>query len=194
MMRRPAPSGDFSTHRGDDRTPAPGRLRLVEEFVNTHNHLRGAELLRLPDDLAAWLGARELAVTPRVDEAGLARALKLREALRQFLRGDQAAAATVERAWLDARLHLHADPGQRGLALVPRAAGVDAALGTLVAILYEASLAGTLARLRPCGSDECGWVFYDHSRNASARWCSMEVCGMRVKARRYRARRAERAA
>ncbi|MGD2148079.1 MAG: ABATE domain-containing protein [Anaerolineae bacterium] len=31
----------------------------------------------------------------------------------------------------------------------------------------------------------CGWLFLDHSRNRSRRWCTMEVCGNRAKARRH---------
>jgi AcrR family transcriptional regulator len=33
--------------------------------------------------------------------------------------------------------------------------------------------------------DELGWIFYDRSRNQSARWCAMNVCGDRDKARAY---------
>jgi predicted RNA-binding Zn ribbon-like protein len=188
VPRRPAPSGDFSTHRGDDRTPAPGRLRLVEEFANTHNHLRGAELLRTPGELHDWLRARGLPCEPAPDEHGLAAALAVREGLRGFLRGDPNASVVLEAAWEDARMQLRVGP--RSLAVVPGAAGLQAALGELVAIVHEAALAGALERLRVCANDRCRWVFYDHSRNMSARWCSMEVCGTRLKARSYRARRA----
>jgi predicted RNA-binding Zn ribbon-like protein len=38
-------------------------------------------------------------------------------------------------------------------------------------------------RIRQCG--ECGWLFYDASRNHLRRWCSMEICGNRAKARRH---------
>jgi predicted RNA-binding Zn ribbon-like protein len=50
-------------------------------------------------------------------------------------------------------------------------------------------LDGTWARLKACPGRDCGWVFYDHSRNQSARWCSMKVCGDREKARAYYQRR-----
>jgi predicted RNA-binding Zn ribbon-like protein len=45
-----------------------------------------------------------------------------------------------------------------------------------------------LARVRICADDDCGWLFIDHSKNASRRWCDMGDCGNRAKARRYRAR------
>jgi predicted RNA-binding Zn ribbon-like protein len=38
---------------------------------------------------------------------------------------------------------------------------------------------------RMCRCEECGWLFYDSSRNHLRRWCSMEICGNRAKARRH---------
>jgi predicted RNA-binding Zn ribbon-like protein len=48
---------------------------------------------------------------------------------------------------------------------------------------------GDLRRVKHCpGANDCGWLFYDASRNATRRWCSMEGCGSRVKMRRHYAR------
>ena len=47
----------------------------------------------------------------------------------------------------------------------------------------------TWPRLKACRDDTCQWAFYDHSKNRSGHWCSMEVCGSRHKARQYRERR-----
>jgi predicted RNA-binding Zn ribbon-like protein len=49
--------------------------------------------------------------------------------------------------------------------------------------------ADTWSRLKACRDDTCKWAFYDHSKNRSGHWCSMEVCGSRHKARQYRERR-----
>jgi predicted RNA-binding Zn ribbon-like protein len=49
---------------------------------------------------------------------------------------------------------------------------------------------GVWNRLRMCAAPDCKWVFYDTSRNARGRWCSMRVCGNRDKTRRYRDRKA----
>ena len=38
------------------------------------------------------------------------------------------------------------------------------------------------------GAGDCGWLFYDTSRNGARRWCSMEGCGSGVKMRRHYAR------
>ena len=39
--------------------------------------------------------------------------------------------------------------------------------------------------VRECGAPDCEWLFLDHSRNGSRRWCDMKVCGNRQKARRH---------
>jgi len=46
--------------------------------------------------------------------------------------------------------------------------------------------------VRECASTTCSWLFIDHSRRRSRRWCSMKTCGNRDKVRRfYERRRAE---
>ncbi len=50
-------------------------------------------------------------------------------------------------------------------------------------------LDGDLRRIRECAADDCGWLFYDTSRNLSRRWCSMQSCGNRAKVQQFRARR-----
>lgn len=41
------------------------------------------------------------------------------------------------------------------------------------------------APVRECGGAQCTWLFLDHSRGRSRRWCSMASCGNRAKARRH---------
>ncbi|KZM71644.1 CGNR zinc finger domain-containing protein [Nocardia terpenica] len=62
-----------------------------------------------------------------------------------------------------------------------------------VGLLVEASVQGTLRRLRAC--PDCGWAFYDRSKNNSRVWCAMEAgpgargCGSIAKTTRYRKRK-----
>ena len=54
-----------------------------------------------------------------------------------------------------------------------------------------------LTRLRACPPEDggCGWLFLDHSRNNSRRWCVMADCGTAAKSRNLtERRRAERVA
>lgn len=39
-----------------------------------------------------------------------------------------------------------------------------------------------------CHDETCRWLFLDHSKNHSRRWCSMQICGNRSKAQRFYAR------
>jgi predicted RNA-binding Zn ribbon-like protein len=41
------------------------------------------------------------------------------------------------------------------------------------------------AAIRECRAPDCEWLFLDHSRNRSRRWCDMKSCGNRQKARRH---------
>ena len=42
-----------------------------------------------------------------------------------------------------------------------------------------------LGIVRFCEAPDCEWLFLDHSRNRSRRWCDMTSCGNRQKARRH---------
>ena len=92
----------------------------------------------------------------------------------------------LERAADAARLSLDLS----GPSLVPRARGVDGALGRVLAVVYGAMRDGSFARLKACRNHDCRWAFYDYSKNRSASWCSMQLCGNRTKTRAYRRRRA----
>jgi predicted RNA-binding Zn ribbon-like protein len=175
-----------------EREPAPGRLRLVQRFVNTVDMEHGLEMLSSPERLATVLTEVGLPVA-RADDADLARAHEVRAALRVLARAnnggafDAAAAERLERAAAEGKLEIRFD--RRGAALAPREPDARGALAELVGIVYTAMADGTWSRLKACQVDDCGWLFYDRSRNRSARWCQMAVCGNRTKTRAYRARR-----
>lgn len=173
---------------------APGRLEAVRRFVNSVDLEDGPEELDSPGSLVTWLDRHDLGPVEGASEADLARAVALREALRELLLGhhgdhdpDPGAAAMVEEVARRARLEVRFGPG--GIARVAAGGeGVDAALGRLLAIVAESQADGTWARLKACPWETCHWAFYDHSKNRSGVWCKMEVCGNRAKARAYRER------
>jgi predicted RNA-binding Zn ribbon-like protein len=175
---------------------APGELEHVRAFVNTIDIETGTEEIASPADLAGWLAERGLAAPPlKAGSADLARALELREALRAVLLvhngGEQApseATAILDAAAQRARFALHFDE-HGGAQLEPEATGVDAGLGRLLTIIQRAIAEGTWSRLKACREHGCEWAFYDHTKNHSGAWCTMDVCGNRAKARSYRERR-----
>lgn len=149
-----------------------------------------------PDGLRAWLEDRGLvAAGMPVDPGAFVRARALRDVLRELARRnahgeapDDALRSAFGEATAAVRLRL--DLGADGvLALAPDDRTVDGALGRIVASVYDAQVAGVWRRLKSCPGDHCGWLFYDGSRNASSRWCSMSICGNRTKTAAYRRRR-----
>lgn len=45
---------------------------------------------------------------------------------------------------------------------------------------YETLLSDKLGRIKECPN--CGWLFYDTTKNGMRKWCSMQTCGSNVKA------------
>jgi predicted RNA-binding Zn ribbon-like protein len=157
---------------------APGRLRLVQQFVNTTDHEHSRELLATPAALQGWLAGEGFEVRS-VGPAALRRAQAVREGLHELVVTGKAGRALDEAADR-AKLTLDLEAG----VLRARAAGVDGALGTILAAVYDALRDGSWERFKACRN--CGWAFWDESRNRSAAWCSMQLCGNRLKVRRHR--------
>jgi predicted RNA-binding Zn ribbon-like protein len=178
------------------RQQAPGELERVRAFVNTWDLEDDTDALATPEDLGSWLSEQGLASEPLAAGAtDLRRARALREAIRGILLShtDGAGAPAgayraLDEAAVRARLALRFD--ERGEAQIePEAGGVDGALGRLLRIVHLALAEGTWTRLKACREHTCEWAFYDHTKNRSGTWCTMEVCGNRAKARAYRERR-----
>jgi len=169
--------------RYDIPKAAPEPLRLVQSFVNS------VDLEHDRDWLDTWFEEEQ---GMRATAPELERAREMREALRELLYANNGqkiggdpyialgAAADAARLTLDLR----------SPRLTARAAGVDGALGRVLAVVFTAMADGTWQRLKACRNHGCRWSFYDYSRNRSASWCSMQLCGNRTKTRSYRRRHA----
>ncbi len=71
----------------------------------------------------------------------------------------------------------------------PQPRDLDGALALIATIVALSQLDGTWSRMKACRGHDCGWAFYDHSRNQASSWCAMSVCGSRAKVSAYRKRR-----
>ena len=180
-----------------DREPAPGDLALVQAFLNSRWDLdrEWQDKFATPASLAEWLTDHGLLVSSsRIDSAALGRALGAREGLRALLFANNGCAydpdeiARLNAVLRDARMVVQLAAGADPEFVAP-GNDLDAALAILGAIIVTAQLQGRWSRLKACPGRDCGWVFFDHSRNKSATWCAMSVCGDREKAREYRRRR-----
>jgi predicted RNA-binding Zn ribbon-like protein len=176
------------------RPKAPGRLALVQRFLNTLIHDFDIDRLSTAAKAHAWMSANAL-LTPgaSVSEADAERLRRLREGIRALAFAnhggdlDPSAVAELARTARRATLRVHFDE-DAATSLVPHGRGVDAAAATLLAIVHEAQLTGEWSRLKTCR--QCTYAFFDRSKNRSAAWCSMSICGNRRKNQTYRRRRA----
>jgi predicted RNA-binding Zn ribbon-like protein len=182
----------------DPSNAAPGALETVRRFVDTQDIYNSRDDLTDVETATAWLSAEGMWNKGR---SMTARDLSALHGLRDALRAMTAANTLGEpppRAAVDAFNELTA-PHAASVRLEvrhdtmtascqPRENGSGGVIATLAAAVHEAVLTGTWARLKSCDNPECRWLFYDESRNRTARWCSMRGCGSIVKARRYRDR------
>jgi predicted RNA-binding Zn ribbon-like protein len=177
------------------RPKAPGRLELLQRFINSHNHDFPHEWDRIGtrEKAEAWLQQKRLlAPGDGLSDAEVARLRELREALRALAianhggQPESAPTETIRRVTREAQLSVAIDDNGR-TALAPARRGVDGAVATLLGILHEAQLTGHWSRLKGCR--QCGYAFFDRSKNRSAAWCAMSICGNRTKNRAYYRRR-----
>jgi predicted RNA-binding Zn ribbon-like protein len=177
------------------RPKAPGRLELLQRFINSYNHDFPPDWDRIgtAKRAQAWLRQKRLvAPDDRISDVDAARLRELREAMRALALanhgGPSGAAPTdvIRRVAGTAALSVAIDDAGR-TALQPARRGVDGAVATLLGILHEAQLTGQWSRMKGCR--QCGYAFFDRSKNRSAAWCAMSICGNRTKNRAYYRRR-----
>ena len=168
----------------EDLTAAPGRLSLVQAFINTADREAGTDALASPQSLIDWLvDQRLMPPGTELDEADRQRVLAVREAWRSLL-GDSPTSEAVEtlNAATEAALLRPRHDADGLIRLEPATDGADAALGRLLAIALRAQVDGRWQRFKACASPTCQATFYDRSNNRSARWCRPR-CGNRFSSR-----------
>ena len=160
---------------------APGELENVRSLLNTW-HVPNST--RVPEDeFDAFVAQQAL-----TDSAEAVRLKQLRDDLRRMVEGES------ERlnAWLDAfPLRAAVEGAEAELAI--RYEHESGRVGEVLATVLKAIETNQWPRLKAC--PDCRWVFFDHSRNASKKWCGMyakgpegRACGTIAKVRRHRAR------
>ncbi len=190
---------------------AEGRFAFLGEalpldLVNTEQVVRGkpVDLLATPAEAAAWWRAAAARYPDlpgggdiRLDGPELFTALvALRTALRRIFEAvaDGGAPTQGDLEDLNAILrsgYVRLEPDTKG---VVRAVTRSEAQGPAAALLPIARAAVALlterdlARLHRCGNARCVLLFYDTTKSATRRWCSLGCMNRARSARRYRER------
>lgn len=173
------------------RTDASEEDDELDRALSLVSFARQSELLT---DAEAQSLAQRLAADASACEVLVRRALSLRSNLRSIFSACAAEEAippgSLERlnrevaaACTTARLEV-GDPGLN-LSWGRIDDSPASLLGPIVRSAVDVLTGEDAERLRVCDSPTCRWLFVDHSRNRSRRWCSMETCGNRAKARRH---------
>ena len=178
--------------------PAPGDLRIVQDFLSTSDPGK-ADRLGGPRALADWLGLWGLGSgTVEVGEDDFSWAIEVREALRALVgsRHDGAAAreavARLNRSASDLPYRLRFRTPERSR-YEPSVGGFDGALAQLLGLVDDAQRDGSWERLKLCAEERCRAVFFDPSKNRSGKWCT-ERCGNRLANAAFRRRERRREA
>jgi predicted RNA-binding Zn ribbon-like protein len=85
---------------------------------------------------------------------------------------------------------LTAPAGDFQLSLQPVKKDWDWALHEIAASFAKVLSSEDKMRIKICENAECGWVFYDESKNKTRRWCGA-ACGNLIKVREFRKRQKE---
>jgi predicted RNA-binding Zn ribbon-like protein len=175
-MGLPLPDGSWP-----DERRASGGLDVVRRFCNSTNREHGADAWRTPLELSAWM-TKEGYPAQRATTGDLRRAISARDAIHQ---------AVCERCpdplqTLVSGVRMEAAVVDGELKLVAVKPGVESVIVTIVGAILSAQHDGSWPRLKACRN--CQWIFFDHSKNRSGLWCTMQACGSRNKARAYRQR------
>lgn len=166
---------------------ASGNLETLRLFLNPPKADSSDESMETPEALTRFLAGHGLipeAAELTEDEAR--KGLEIRHALLALVRRNSDAAERMEAVFRDLRYRVVFEGGPR---FRPVGEGVERAFGELLTLYVRAWQTGRWKRLKAC--QECGQIFYDFSKNRSAKWCN-DLCGERVRratARRRRRRR-----
>ncbi len=174
-----------------DPVPAPGRLELVQAFLNTAKVKKNPERLTSPLQLSRWFAHRGLVPAgTELQAPDLQRALALRQGLHGMLaahRGAEIPTITFDRldeAIGDTTFQLRFDyDGSVGLESSKRP--FDVALAKILETMLWARLEGIWRRLKTCRDIECRRAFFDTTKSLNMKWCTRR-CGDRMRGRYYR--------
>jgi predicted RNA-binding Zn ribbon-like protein len=171
----------------------PGHQEHLRDFATLMQWVAHARVMTPAD--CAYI---RKAVQPRQAPTLFMRAIEIRELVFKIANA-VADGRPVPRALRTALTAAHAENlrhaaiGSRDDAYIwlfdPRRDIASAILGPITLSALTLLMEKDLARTRRCAGLECGWLFYDTTKNKRRRWCEMRVCGNRAKVRAARARR-----
>ncbi|HWJ52701.1 MAG TPA: ABATE domain-containing protein [Propionibacteriaceae bacterium] len=177
-----------------DDPGGPNHFDHIHDMPRLLTWARSIGLLsdQLYDDLAALVQSR-----PAIAAASLRRAHSLRRTVQAVFGAIADDQPIPEQPWRDLRQSIAEAIGHAELTADHDEAHLAWDTTSLDTVTWQAAYAahelltgGQLSRIKRCAA--CPWLYVDHSKNSSRRWCTMDDCGKAEKMRRYVERRAAR--
>jgi CGNR zinc finger len=164
--------------------PAPGKLVLLEGFLNTWSGEMGIDDFKTTRSTEEWLRSIDLWRDPKkITTEQTQKIIKFRSELRSWIL-DKEHLQPLD--MLASEISFHAEFNPEGeVRFHPTGNAYHKVLGTLIEVIAESQKNGTWDRFKCCALPTCGWAFYDSTRSRTKRWCSMKTCGSRHKSRKY---------
>lgn len=173
-------------------------VKILADFCNTldervpADHAAPVDHIATGRQLRDWLSLHDLTTEEQVSPAEVRLAHDLRAGLRLAIDPIDPLAAGKGRVLLrqagqGCPLAITFDE-QAEAWLTPAADGARGGLARLLIAILQAQQDESWSRLKMCSAADCRWVFVDHSRPGTGRWCKMRACGNRAKKRAYRER------
>lgn len=182
------------------KTPAPGGLALVHDFLNTIGiGSYGPDLLSeaglaqewIHTAVRAWSESRGSDVQPpELGEADLAKLRALRDTIANMVAGESPDGRAIASGRPTSASFALSESGE--VRLEPAGTGWRWLASALWGEILLSQRADTWRRLKSCHNHQCGSTFFDRSKNNSGVWCDVKTCGNAANLRASRARRRER--
>jgi predicted RNA-binding Zn ribbon-like protein len=190
-MRASGTTGQLIRRDGQDWWFDAGSVAI--DFAYAGGFDETAEAMADPGALAVWLQARFPSLDGSLSDRDFADARQLQQALARLITAT-ATSASLTSEDIDV-VNLFAatpdippalDGGSRQAGRTrPRVVQALSSIAREAIILFSDVGAG---RIRSCEAEDCDLIFFDGSRAANRRWCSMQRCGNRAKVRAHRER------
>ena len=203
-MAAPTPFGDYQfefsggalcldfTNTGPDQKAPETRAERINSYADLLSWAVQSGELTIPD-------ARRLLTAANHSSAKAQSILRKARDLRQVAYdifsaiAAQRAPATkdldvLNRFWKSASVHravAHTSGTFTRVWIMDEPDELERPLWPIAASAEELLTGDELSLVRECASGNCSWLFLDHSRNKSRRWCDMKTCGNREKAKRH---------
>ncbi len=171
-----------------------GRENPVEYLNNYEDVIRWFDYLEITNEKETRIYRRLTKKTPAIAREALVYTIELRELLHRVFHATSHQQRPLKKDFESFNAYLKSamtaasiEMNDAGFILDCRP-DTSTLIGILNPVIWDATnvlTSNDCKRVKSCANKECGWFFFDTSKNSSRQWCDMKSCGNRAKARTF---------